>query len=300
MLKSMTGYAAATGRRDKTAVIITVKSVNHRFFDLHLRLAPELEPIEAKIRRAIRDHVTRGHVDVNFVLEREGGVEAHVDRGLVSAYLDAFYRLRSDFGLTAEPDLNAVFKLQGALNFMPAALAAGEAEEMEKLVLDTLDDALVRLDAMRGDEARAIAADLKARLDAIISAAGEIEALRDGASHYYMERLRERLRELLEQALSDDRLAQETALLADRSDVSEELVRLRSHARQFQEMLDAPGDSSEVGKRLDFLLQEMNREGNTILSKTSGLGEAGIRITRLGLQVKADIEKLREQVQNLQ
>lgn len=296
----MTGYAAASGRRDQTTVLVTVKSVNHRFLDLHLKLPPELEPLEPRLRRLVRDHLHRGHLDVSVILERDGGVEAHIDRALVRAYLEAYNRLRAEFGLTAEADLNAVLKVPGAVSYVPAALEAAEAQELEALVLETLSEALRKLDVMRAEEARTIAAELCARLEEIRRATEEIEQLRSGAVQLALERLRQRLSELLADHLPPERLAQEAALLAERSDVSEELLRLKSHLQQFQLLLSAPAGGEEAGKRLDFLLQEMNRESNTILSKTSGLGEAGIRITGLGLQVKAEIEKLREQVQNLQ
>lgn len=302
MLRSMTGYAAANRRRDSMAVLATVKSVNHRFLDLHFKLPPELELLEAKIRKHVRERISRGHVDVTIILEREGGVEAHIDHALVSAYLDAYNRLRAEFGLTAEADLNTVLKVPGALNFAPAMLAAGESEAMEKLVLDTLGEALDLLDKMRIDEARTLTLELAERAGKIRDANQEIEKLRVEARPIYLQRLRDRLAELTAEAVSPERMAQEAALLADRSDVTEELLRMKSHLQQFLAALQPPAgsESHEAGKRLDFLLQEMNRESNTILSKTSGMGEAGIRITNLGLSMKAEIEKLREQVQNLQ
>ena len=296
----MTGYAAASSRGENTAVRVTVKSVNHRFLDLHLRLPAELEPMEPKVRRLVRDHLSRGHLDVTVSLEREGGVEAQIDRALVRAYLEAYNRLRSEFGLTAEADLNTVLKMPGVVNYVPEARGSAEAGQLEALVLETLSQALERLDAMRAEEARSIAAELSARLEEIGRALAEIEQLRGGAEQLYLERLRQRLCELLADQPSPERLAQEAALLAERSDVSEELLRLKSHLAQFQALLGSPAEASEAGKRLDFLLQEMGRESNTILSKSSGLGEAGIQIARLGLKVKAEIEKLREQVQNLQ
>lgn len=302
MLRSMTGYAASSGRRGKMGVFITVKSVNHRFLDLHLRLPPELEAMEPKVRRAVRDRLQRGHIDLTAVLEREGGVEAHIDRALVSAYLDAYNKLRVEFGITTEPDLNTILKVPGALNFVPATLGSDDARETEELVLNTLAEALDRLDTMRAEEARTTVEEMTGRLTQIRAATDEVEQLRTSAERVYLERIRDRVKELVGDAVAPERLAQEAAMLADRSDVSEELLRMKSHLQQFQTTLTSPdgtGGGAEVGKRLDFLLQEMNRESNTILSKTSGLGDAGIRITNLGLQVKAEIEKLREQVQNL-
>jgi uncharacterized protein (TIGR00255 family) len=295
----MTGYAAASGRRGKTAVLVTVKSVNHRFLDLHLHLPPELDPLETKVRQVVRDTIRRGHLDLAVVLERDAGVEAHIDRALVSAYMQAYNRLRADFGLTAEADLNSVLKVPGVLSFTPANLAEEESKEIESLVVDTLSEALGKLDEMRGGEARAIAAELARRTAEMRRGVEEIEQVRAGAQQVYLERLRDRVSELIGDKIAPERLAQETALLVDRSDVSEELLRMKSHLQQFDNLLQSE-DAGDEGKRLDFLLQEMNREANTILSKTSGLAEAGIRITNVGLHIKAEIEKLREQVQNLQ
>jgi len=295
----MTGYAASSGRRGNTAVLVTVKSVNHRFLDLHLRLPPELDPLETKVRQAVRDTVRRGHLDLTLVLERDAGVDAHIDRALVSAYMQAYNRLRADFGVTAEADLNSVLKVPGVLSFTPANLAEEESTEIESLVMDTLSDALRKLDEMRGREARAIAAELTARAAEMRRGVEEIEQLRAGAQQVYLQRLRDRLRELIGEQVAPERLAQETAILVDRSDVSEELLRMKSHLQQVDHLLQSE-EAGDAGKRLDFLLQEMNREANTILSKTSGLAEAGTRITNIGLHLKAEIEKLREQVQNLQ
>jgi len=295
----MTGYAASSGRRGNTAALVTVKSVNHRFLDLHLRLPPELDALETKVRQAVRDTVRRGHLDLTLVLERDAGVDAHIDRALVSAYMQAYNRLRADFGLTAEADLNSVLKVPGVLSFTPANLAEEESKEIESLVMDTLSDALRKLDEMRGREACAIAAELAERATEMRRGVEEIEQLRAGAQQLYLERLRDRLRELIGEQVAPERLAQEAAMLVDRSDVSEELLRMKSHLQQLDHLLQSE-EAGDAGKRLDFLLQEMNREANTILSKTSGLAEAGTRITNIGLHLKAEIEKLREQVQNLQ
>lgn len=295
----MTGYAATSGRRGKTAVLVTVKSVNHRFLDLHLRLPPELDPLESKVRQQVRETVRRGHLDLSIVLERDAGVEAHIDRALVSAYMEAYNRMRADFGLIAEADLNSVLKVPGVLSFTPANLAEAESNEIESLVMETLANALHKLDEMRAREARTLAAEFTRRIGEMRRDVEQIEQLRAGAEHVYQQRLLDRVSELIGDKIAPERLAQETAILVDRSDVSEELLRMKSHLHQFEHLLGSE-EAVEAGKRADFLLQEMNREANTILSKTSGLAEAGIRITNLGLQIKAEIEKLREQVQNLQ
>lgn len=300
MLRSMTGYAAASGRRNKTAIAVTVKSVNHRFLDLRLKLPPKLELLEPKVRWLVREHLRRGHLDVAVMLERDGGVEVHIDHALVKAYLEAYNRLRSEFGLSAEADLNTILKVPGALVCGPASLGTAEAEELETLVLNTLSEALGRLDAMRAEEAQTIATGLRERLEEIRRATDGIEGLRAGAERFYLDRLRQRLSELLADQLPPERLAQEAALLAERSDVSEELLRMKSHLQQFEALLGSESESGEAGKRLDFLLQEMNRETNTLLSKSPALDAGGLGLTQAALAMKAEIERLREQVQNVE
>ncbi len=295
----MTGYARATARADVAAVTVTVKSVNHRFLDLHVKLPAEMEALEPRLRQAVRQRLTRGHVDLTVLLEREGTVEVRFERALVRGYLDAFRRLKEEFGLAAEADLNALLKLPGAFSVLPGGVAADESQRLEQLLLQALDEALTALDRMRAEEARAIAEEMRARAEKVRQTAARIEALRAGADRVFFERLRDRVAELLGEAADRERIAQEAALLAERSDVSEEILRLRSHVEQFVELLAAPPEG-EAGKRLDFLLQEMNRESNTLLAKTAGLGQVGLEITDLGIQAKAEIEKLREQVQNLQ
>lgn len=295
----MTGYASACARGDGARVTVTLKSVNHRYLDLHLKLPPELEALEPRLRQAVRQRLSRGHVDLSVALEREGAVAVRFDRALVRGYLDAFRRLREEFGVAAEPDLNVLLKIPGAVTVEPAQLGSEEARALEQLLFGALDEALAALDGMRAQEARAMEREMRARAAEIQEAAGRIEALRAGADRVFFERLRTRVEELLAVAADRDRIAQEAALLAERSDVSEEVLRLKSHVQQFLELLAAPPDG-EAGKRLDFLLQEMNRESNTILAKTAGLGDVGLQITEMGIRAKAEIEKLREQVQNLQ
>lgn len=300
MLRSMTGYATATTRENSTAVTVTLKSVNHRFLDLNLKIPAELDSLESRIKQAIRGKLSRGHVDVSVSLEREGAVEVHFDRGLVRGYLDAFHRLQEDFGLTQGPDLGALLlKIPGAVTVQAGQAAGPEMERIERLLLDALEKALTSLDAMRAKEAQALAVELRTRAGSLEAATARIETLRAGADQVFYERLRQRLTELAGEAVQPERIAQEAAVLVERSDVSEEILRLSTHVTQFAAQLSG-GPGGETGKRLDFLLQEMNREANTILSKTAGLGQVGLEITELAIQAKAEIEKLREQVQNLQ
>ncbi len=298
---SMTGFAQARVDRDGNSLRVNLRSVNHRFLDLHLRMPDGFEIFEPRIRQAIRNGLRRGHVDVNIYYEPGTTGAIEVNRGVAEAYLKAVERLRQDFGVNAEPDLIALFRLPGVVAAPGTAgeLLNEEAQERLGAQLDAcLDQALKKLEAMRRSEGQALTEELRRILARIASRTAEIEKLAEGVRPAIARRLTERLDELLKGAQLDPaRLAQEAALLAERSDVSEELARLRSHVEQFQNLLAGGG---EAGKKLDFLLQEMQREANTLLSKTPGVESEGLAITGLALEVKSDIEKLREQAQNVE
>jgi len=298
---SMTGFAQARVDRDGNSLRINLRSVNHRFLDLHLRMPDGFEIFEPRIRQAVRNGLRRGHVDVNIYYEPGATGTIEVNRAVAEAYLKAVERLRQDFGLNTEPDLIALFRLPGvvAAPGTVGELLSDEAQERLGAQLDAcLDQALKKLEAMRHSEGQALTEELRRILARIGARTAEIETLAEGVRPAIARRLAERLEELLKGVQLDPaRLAQEAALLAERSDVSEELARLRSHVEQFQKLLSGGG---EAGKKLDFLLQEMQREANTLLSKTPGVESEGLAITGLALEVKSDIEKLREQAQNVE
>jgi uncharacterized protein (TIGR00255 family) len=296
-LKSMTGFAQARVEQDGWALRISVRSVNHRFLDLHLRLPEGFEPFEPRIRQAVRDAVRRGHVDVTLHLEAASPSAVQVNRAVAAAYLKAAEELRREFSLSAEPDLAAILRLPGVI--AGDALPAGADAEMFAASVDAcLCEALARLEEMRRAEGAALAEEMGARLGTIFRYAAQIEELVARVRPAYMQRLEKRLRELLgEVPLDANRVAQEAAILAERGDISEEIARLRSHVQQFEKLLAGGG---EAGKKFDFLLQEMQREANTLLSKTPGVEAEALQITELALEVKSQVEKLREQVQNIE
>jgi len=294
-VRSMTGYAqvkASAG--DDLALTLSLKSVNHRFLDLHLRIPPELDAVETRIRRILKERLHRGHVEVTIALERSGGAAFDVNRELVGGYLQAFRAIAEEFGVSAEPDLNVVLKMPGALS----ATANGDAAaQLEQHIAAALEEAVQKLNRMREDEGRGAAAELRERMQHLAQATTEVEQLRGKVSRAYYDKVHGRMQELLNNQVDPDRILQEAAMLAERSDIQEELVRMKNHIQHFLSLLDGGG---EVGKKLDFLLQEMNREANTLLSKTSGVAGEAMRITELGLAMKSEIEKTREQVQNLE
>jgi len=290
----MTGFALVKSQTgDGISFSLSLKSVNHRFLDPQLRLPLDMDELELKIRRALKERLARGHVEVVLNVERRPGEGFEFNRELVAGYIAAFRKAAQEFSTPGEPDLNAVFRLPGALG--EAAALDGD---FTAAVLASLDKAIDHLNVMREQEGRGIEAELRRRLDDFEKAVDEIFRHRAEVSRACMEKVRGRIEELLENANADqDRILQEAAILAERSDVQEELVRLKTHIEHFRKLLDQGG---EAGKKLDFLLQEMNREANTLLSKTSGLAGDALRITEIGLLMKSEIEKCREQVQNLE
>lgn len=293
--RSMTGFARARRAGECGEVVVTLKSVNHRALDLHMHAPAEFDALEPALRNLIKSGISRGHVDVRISFTPAPGARASaLNRPLFEAYLAAV-REAAEYGLKAEPDVQSALRITGML--APNDDAEAPAE-LEALLLDAARDALEALKAFRAREGAAIVAQLKELNSAIRRDANAMAELRAPAVEFMRRRLDERLKELLNGVPVDpQRLAQEAALLADKSDIAEEIARLQLHANELDALFNKGG---EIGKKLDFLLQEMNRETNTILSKTSGAGEAALQLTSYGLDVKANIERIREQGLNLE
>jgi len=298
--RSMTGYAMVRGEHAGWAIRISVKSVNHRFLDVKLRMPESLEPFELRLRQAIKDKIHRGHVDLHINVEPGEAAPVHVNRELLQAYLRAAEDLRTQTEGKAELDVVSLLRLPGVIGGLAPALPDSEEEQesLGKALEKYLVEALGKLDEMRRVEGRHLTEELRSRLATIAEQTEKVRGLVATLRPAFARRLESRLRELLNGiAIEPSRLAQEAALLAERSDISEELDRLRSHLQQFGSLLDGAG---ELGKKLDFLLQEMHREANTMLSKTPGVESEALSITGLALEIKSEIEKLREQVQNIE
>jgi uncharacterized protein (TIGR00255 family) len=298
--RSMTGFAMARTEHAGWAIRISVKSVNHRFLDIKLRMPDSMEPYELRLRQAVKNRIHRGHVDVHLNVEPGEAAPVHVNRELLQAYLRAANELKEQTGGKQELDLVSLLRLPGVIGGLAPALPESEEEQeaLGKSLEACLGDALVKMDEMRRAEGRHLAEELRARVASIGEQAEKVRGLMSTLRPAFARRLESRLKELLSGSPVDPgRIAQEAALLAERSDISEELDRLRSHLQQFAKLLDGAG---ELGKKLDFLLQEMHREANTMLSKTPGVESEALMITSLALEIKAEIEKLREQVQNIE
>src|SRR5918911_1606087 len=293
-MKSMTGFGRGTAQGDGFSAAVDLKTVNNRFLDIHLRTSTDLTAVEAAVRRRIGERLSRGRVDVNISVERTSEVTYELNRPLIAGFIQAMREMQREFGLAGEPDINVLARLPGAMQ----AARDGLSDEMLLGVGQALGQALDDLEAMREQEGAALAAEMSARLDEIEKHLPVIESLSGEQVENYRARVFKRISEMLARdgleivELDQGRLAQEVAYLADRSDITEEVARLRSHVAQFRSALTDEGDT---GKRLDFLLQEFNREANTVLSKSTDLA-----IKESALAIKAAVEKLREQVQNVE
>ena len=292
----MTGFARVRKALPEVEIIFSVKSVNHRGLDIHFHMPPELDPFENAIRTAIKERVARGHLQIHIAYSRTAlNAAASLNRPLLESFLAAFREASQQCGIEEKPDLNAALQIPGMFR---TDQETEPEPELEELLIKIAGEAMDLLDNFREREGTAIAKEMRERCSSIGELVTRMEKIRSRATIAFQKRLKERLADLLHGAgIEPQRLAQEAALLADRSDISEELVRLKTHAAQVEKLLTSSG---EVGKRLDFLLQEMNRETNTILSKTGGLGELGLTITDLALAAKSEIDKIREQSLNLE
>jgi uncharacterized protein (TIGR00255 family) len=295
-LYSMTGFAQVQVRvNPQLGYTMSLKSVNHRFLDLQFRLPSGQDGLEMELRKLLKDALVRGHVELTLSVDRTSQQKAGYNRELIAGYLGAFNEARREHGLAGEPDLNAALRLPGALQTDDRG--EDHLAQLAASVLEQIGPLLDRLKSMRAREGEALEADLQGTLDRLAEATAGVAGIRPEIEKRYQERLAQRLIAATGPEFNQQRLLEEVAVLVERSDVSEELARMTAHIGHFRELLTAGG---EAGKKLDFLLQEMNREANTLLSKTGGVSGKGTRVTELGLAMKAEIEKAREQIQNLE
>lgn len=293
MVVSMTGFGRGVVNSDGRMLTLEIKSVNHRFLDLNIRLPRVIQFAEEAIRNAIASRCARGHFDVtaNYRNMRTDAREVTVDAALLQAYLRAQDAIKADAPVVQGTlTINDVMRLPDVLNITEAA---EDRDAVSMLAEEAAGIALKELCAMRAAEGTKLEADILARMDTLLALVSDIEAHADEALIEYHQKLRERVAELLaEVPLDETRLIQEVAFYADRTNITEELVRLKSHAQQFA---DALHGGEPAGRRLDFIVQEMNRECNTIASKAQNT-----RMQHSILSCKGEIEKLREQIQNIE
>ena len=298
MIRSMTGYSRVEAESEGCALTVSIRGTNHRFLDPQLRLPASLEALEPLVRRVVKEHVVRGHVEITVGFTGSEANTLGIDHQLLAAYRKGYQTLKQEFGGGAEPDLMALLRVPGMVVSGNGETTPEALDHVRQLLENTLTKALVQLNEMRAREGESLERDLSTRLARLKELQEAISGLAAKVPHYYQQRLEGRIRELAGSAeLDHGRLEQEVAYLASRSDIAEELTRFQSHLDQVRELM---AETSEVGKKLDFLLQEMNREANTLLSKTTDVPEVGREISRQAIEMKTEIEKLREQALNIE
>jgi uncharacterized protein (TIGR00255 family) len=294
MILSMTGYGVASAQKDDVTISVEIRTVNHRFLDLHVRISREFLFLEGIIQKAVRDVLKRGRVEISVSIRHTGPTEFLVNENLVKGYLDAGRKLKESFSIQGDLDLKALLGLHDVLQSQdaPSEETSGILSELAGACAQEALEGVLR---MRLKEGEMLRADMLKNLNAIERNADRIRELSRSSAAETLEKLQDRLRQLLPQgggSFDPQRLAQEAALLADKADISEEITRLQSHIEQYLSLMDT---EEKTGKKLDFLLQELQRETNTILSKSGNL-----EIAHHAIEIKTDIEKLREQVQNVE
>ena len=292
-MRSMTGFGRGAVVEDDFAVTVELKTVNNRFLDVSIRLSSEMQQLESTIKRLIANRLSRGRVDVSLQFDRAEEISYELNRPLITGFLAAMKDMQQEFFLSGEPDLNVVARLPNVLITRRDEIGDEFVVAVETAVAAALDD----LEKMRGNEGEMLGNELEFRLAEIEKRLGPIGSEAANVGEEYRQRLTKRIGEMLAKSdsqieIDQSRLAQEVAYLADRSDISEEIARLRSHIEHFRGIMK---EEKEVGKRLDFLTQELNREANTIGSKTGNL-----IVKEHALAIKSEIEKIREQVQNVE
>jgi uncharacterized protein (TIGR00255 family) len=291
MILSMTGYGIGSAQKDDTAISIEIRTVNHRFLDLHVRISHEYLYLEGEIQQLVRGALDRGRVDVTVAIHNANSTSYLINSSLVKSYLEAADKLKEEFDLQDSLDLKTLLSLPGVLQNADA-VQSDASGDISDLVKRSVQAALEGVLQMRRQEGEALHTDMLRILSSIEENTKSIRDLSIDLPAECLQRLTDRLAQLMPQGGIDaQRLAQEAALIADKCDISEEVARMGSHIEQYYALMNA---KERVGKKLDFLLQELQREANTILSKSGNL-----EIARHAIAIKTDIEKLREQVQNV-
>ncbi len=293
MIKSMTGFAATERIVQDFTVSMDIRAYNSKHLDLMLRLPAGYLHLEEKIKTRIAERIARGRMDIKIQIKdhSEDAIAFEIDNGRVRAIQSALTELKNEYGIHNEISLELLMSIGGIIK---QTEKVAEAEIIWPVIEECLTNTLDNLEAMQKKEGDFIAADLQNRLDYLDDCIGEIKNNADGLLSHYQQRLKERLAALTRETVEIDpgRLAQEAAFLADRSDISEEIVRAKSHVRQFRHIMNSeePG-----GRKLNFLLQELHREFNTMGSKI-GQADTSHKI----VDVKSELEKIREQIQNVE
>ncbi|OLE88645.1 MAG: YicC family protein [Acidobacteria bacterium 13_1_20CM_2_55_15] len=300
MIYSMTGFGSGRAEAPNLSVLVEIKSVNHRYLDIHIKIPGEYQNFENVIRQKISTAFKRGRLDAFVRIEyKRENIKLDVNEQLIRAYVNMLSELKAAYPIQGEVTLDMLTRLPGLIGVPATDLSAEENDLIAQTIREATSTALAQLKQMRIAEGQSLIKDIDRRLSSIHRHLETILAHSKDFIEHYRRQLIARVSELAPQLVADSghRLETEALLYAERSDIAEETTRLRSHLDQFAGLKNL---EDEAGKRMDFILQEMNREVTTILSKTSGLNELGANIGQAAIEIKVEIEKLREQVQNLE
>ena len=289
----MTGYGRAEGQKDDYTYLAEVRSVNNRFIEINTRLPKAHMDLEQPLKKLIKSYCSRGSINLSISIgnsnENTGEWEVKPNLPLAAQYVTALQQIRDSLKLEGKIDLKSIISIRDIVKIEPLAIDPANHE----LILNIATEALDSLQKMRKEEGINLQKDLEQRIDAIESHTAEIESWHPEVVKEYQNKLKERIKSLNEGMESDEtRIAQETALLADRCDITEEITRLRSHLNQFRNFFNA---NEPIGRKLEFITQEINREVNTTGSKSSD-----IKISNRVIEIKSELEKIREQVLNIE
>ena len=290
-MKSMTGFAKVEGLIDDRLWVIEIKTVNHRFCDINLKLSKSLTSLESAIKKYLGKKISRGRVEALIQMENGGNTNFRVDLNLSLAqeYYNSLIQLKRKLNLTEDISLLHILSLKDVIYIEKIEEDFQKWDELQSL----LESALASLDAMREAEGEALKQDLALRAKNIGKIVAEIESYAPQVVQFQREKLLKRFQELrFPSEIDESRLMTEVFLLAERADITEEIVRIKSHLKQCEGLFEMP---TPVGRKLDFIFQEINRELNAISSKTND-----VRISQLVIEAKSDLEKMREQVQNVE
>lgn len=292
MIKSMTGFGRGTIESEGQSFIVEIKSVNHRYCDLNIKMPKSLMPLEDRMRKIIQQKINRGKVDV-FITQmnfEDQATKAVLNEGLANSYVECLNKIKEKYNIKDSISLSLIAKFPEVITIKKEE---ADLENIWKYLLPAFNDSLEMLVSMREREGEKLEKNIREKCNSIQSLLNTIENKSFQVVKEYKEKLSERLKDLLDQyPVDESRVAMEIALFADKSCIDEEIVRLNSHIAQFKETLSL---DEPVGRKLDFILQEMNREANTIASKSTNLD-----ITKVTLNIKNEIEKIREQIQNVE
>ncbi|MCI1943849.1 YicC/YloC family endoribonuclease [Clostridium luticellarii] len=292
MIKSMTGFGRGTVEGDGQSFTVEIKSVNHRYCDLNIKMPKSFMPLESRMRKVIQERINRGKVDI-FVTQTNFGsytTKAVLDEKLADSYVECLNRIEEKYNIKSDISLDLIAKFPDVITLKKEE---DDLENTWEYLLQALNDAISMLMDMREKEGKKLKDNMIQKCNNIKDLVNNIEGRSLNVVEEYREKLSARLKELLGKCpVDENRLAMEVALFADKSCIDEEIVRLNSHIIQFKDALNV---DEPVGRKLDFILQEMNREANTIASKSTNL-----EVTQLVLSVKNEIEKVREQIQNVE